>query len=349
MRIPPITPDTERFSPDRIFLVSDSNLPAERLEAFKATLAERFHGVPMDEASLEGGEGIKTTQTLSALWSIWSDKGLSRSSCVIAAGGGTLTDVVGFAASTFKRGVNWIVVPTTLLCMVDAAIGGKTGINASGIKNLVGSFWPPVAVWTEATWLHSLPQKELWNGWMEMAKHALVGDAGIWGQTATSSPLLATTDELFDWAMRSAAIKQAIVEDDPIETGKRKVLNFGHTLGHALEACSQEAENASRPPMPHGIAVGWGMRWALRWSADLTPDAAAELLTAEKALAGWLEQAAWGKRPAFAPEALWQKMLGDKKNHSGAVLDIALAGLGKPNWDQPLSRDAFELVWQQLA
>lgn len=338
------------LAPDRICMVADEILAEEALADLVTRLNDHFHDVAVVVSKLKAGESVKTTATLAQLWAEWNAQGLSRSSLVIAVGGGTITDVVGFAASTYKRGVRWVAVPTTLLCMVDAAIGGKTGINASGIKNLVGSFWPPVAVWTEPVWLKTLPEEELWNGWMEMAKHALVGDASVWGQTSATSPPQAPIHELFQWALRSAAFKQRIVANDPMEQGQRKILNFGHTLAHALEACSHDqAAGSERGIIPHGIAVGWGMCWALRWSAARTPMVAEELCKAEAVLRGWLANAHWGDRPVFSAGDLWQKMQGDKKNRSGTVLDVALQGIGEPIWDQTVTREDFESVWLQLA
>lgn len=349
MNLPQFDTELDNHTPDVICVVADSNLTGSAVDGLIADVKTRFDGIPVHSMTLKGGEAVKTPETLTQIWSLWQEQGLSRSSLVIATGGGTITDVVGFAASTFKRGMRWIAVPTTLLCMVDAAIGGKTGINAAGIKNLAGSFWPPLAVWTQPVWLNTLPQIELWNGWMEMAKHALVGDAQSWDQTSATSPLRATTEELFQWALRSAAFKQQIVANDPVEKGERKILNFGHTLAHAIEACSHEDESGSgSAAIPHGIAVGWGMRWSLRWSSHTFPAFAAELNASEAVLTRWLEEAHWGQRPAFATDALWQKILGDKKNRSGVVLDIALEGIGRPKWDQAVSWEVFESVWQQL-
>jgi 5-deoxy-5-amino-3-dehydroquinate synthase len=197
------------------------------------------------------GEEHKTPATITELCRRFAQSGLTRADCVVAVGGGMVTDVAGFAAAVYHRGVAVVHVPTTLLGMVDAAIGGKTGVNLPEGKNLVGAFWPPVAVLCDTDLLASLPEREWRCGNGEMAKyHFLTGD-----------DLLALPLE--ERIARCVAIKAAVVAVDPEErTGQRATLNYGHTLAHALEV-------AGRFDLRHGEAVAIGLVFAAELAAEL--------------------------------------------------------------------------------
>ncbi len=206
---------------------------------------------PHDVLTIGRGEQHKTLATIEDLCRGFARAGLTRADCVVAIGGGMVTDVAGFAAATYHRGVAVVHVPTTLLGMVDAAIGGKTGVNLPEGKNLVGAFWPPAAVICDTELLDSLPEREWRCGHGEMAKyHFLTGD-----------DLLALPLE--ERIARCVAIKTAVVAADPQErTGRRATLNYGHTLGHALEV-------AGRFDLRHGEAVAIGLVFAAELAAEL--------------------------------------------------------------------------------
>lgn len=203
---------------------------------------------------VRSGERTKDIDVCRALWAHLSERHADRSAVLVALGGGVITDLGGFVAATYKRGIRCVNVPTTLMGMVDAAIGGKTAIDLAGIKNLVGVFADPVAVHVHVPFLRSLGKRELLNGVAEMVKHGLVRDADHWH--ALRRAPLHDLEALAPLIARSAAIKAEVVSEDPHEQGPRKLLNFGHTIGHAVEALALEGTQRS---LLHGEAVAVGM------------------------------------------------------------------------------------------
>lgn len=332
--------------PDKIVVFCDQNLKHDHVESARIAIENAHPQAMLELLELSGGESLKSLEGISSVWNSLVAIEASRSSLVVAIGGGSVTDAVGFAASTFKRGLPWLAVPTTLLGMVDAAWGGKTGINWGDLKNMVGTFHPPVVVWTEPEWLETLPELEIWNGWMEMVKHALIFDAQAWTDLAQIHPINIQKAELFKRAMASAMIKNQIVTSDPFEKSQRKWLNFGHTIGHAIEAMGQQGNTPL--PIPHGISVGWGMRFSLRLSsAQLAlPDSAK--LEADSKLQEWLESAGYGDKPQLNTDVMWDKILQDKKNKEGTVLEVGLEAVGQALCDVPLEHRDFVRIWDQL-
>jgi len=208
---------------------------------------------------LPGGESNKTWATVEAACRSWLGEGLDRGASVLAVGGGIVTDTIGFAAASYLRGIAWIAAPTTLLGMVDAAIGGKTGINLREGKNLIGAFWPPRLVVADTGTLATLPERELRAGLAEVVKTAWIGDHGLLGAVPDVGDRTygaAPPETWDDIVARSVAIKAAIVAADEREAGRRKALNLGHTIGHALEAATRYER------FLHGEAVAWGLEAA---------------------------------------------------------------------------------------
>lgn len=210
-----------------------------------------------------GAEDInKTLETLASVWKALGDKGATRHSLMINLGGGMVTDLGGFAASTFKRGISYINIPTTLLAMVDASVGGKTGINFNGLKNEIGVFSPASSVLIDSEFLKSLDLHNLLSGYAEMLKHGIISTTTHWAE------LLNIDWNHIDYSMlqalvaQSVQIKENIVEQDPFEKGIRKALNLGHTVGHAFESLALETHH----PVLHGYAVAWGMVCELYFS-----------------------------------------------------------------------------------
>lgn len=208
--------------------------------------------------TVSAGDVNKTIEALQSIWKSLSDEGASRKSVIINIGGGVITDIGGFAAATFKRGIRFVNLPTTLLGAVDAAVGGKTGINFNGLKNEIGAFSDAEAVIISTMFFNTLPAQQLLSGYAEMLKHGLLDN------TATLAALMrydvtngtAASDELLHLIEQSVQVKQNIVSSDPRETGMRKALNLGHTVGHAFESF---AMNVRKSPIPHGYAVAWGL------------------------------------------------------------------------------------------
>ncbi len=212
----------------------------------------------LDPSSLlviSGGEQVKNVQGLESVWQFLADRKLDRRSLVVTLGGGATSDLVGFAAATYMRGIEFVHVPTTLLAQVDASIGGKTGINFSGVKNLLGAVSQPSHVVIDIDVLTTLPPREMRSGFAEIVKHGLIADAEYFAYV-TSRPYDAwSLDELLDVVFRSCELKQRVVESDETEQGPRKTLNFGHTVGHAIEEYALQEGIA----LTHGEAVSIGM------------------------------------------------------------------------------------------
>ena len=216
---------------DRVFVLTDDTTHECCLPKVAALLAQ-YDAVPI---TIAHGDQHKTLAALGDVWTALQQGGATRHSLLINLGGGMITDLGGFAAATFKRGINFINIPTTLLAMVDAAVGGKTGVNFGGLKNEIGAFADARFVIINTSFLDTLDAENLCSGYAEMLKHALISDERMWAEHVNfdlSQPDLA---ELQRMVAESIAVKERIVAEDPHEHGIRKALNFGHTIGHALE------------------------------------------------------------------------------------------------------------------
>lgn len=207
--------------------------------------------------TVKSGDANKNLDNLSDLWKKLVEMEATRNTLLINLGGGVVSDMGGFAAATFKRGMPCINIPTTLLAAVDASVGGKTGINFSGLKNLIGSFSEPVASIISTIYFNTLPGQEILSGYAEMLKHGLLENAETLGKLMSTSPVNPSLDTagLLTLVEKSVLVKSRIVENDITETGIRKALNLGHTVGHAFEAYSYSRLS----PIPHGYAVAWGL------------------------------------------------------------------------------------------
>lgn len=224
----------------------------------------RMTGTPENQLfMLPEGEFSKTWEVAGKILDWLVDEHAGKDTLIVCWGGGSVSDVGGFVASIFKRGVPCWNIPTTILSMTDAAIGGKTGIDWKGYKNMVGTIVQPEALWLNPGFLKSLSPDELRFGWAETVKHAIILDPIFFDIMLEKKSVPDFPDE--GWILRSAAIKRRVVEQDPSEKGIRKILNMGHTLGHALEACYLDRST----PLPHGKAVAWGMwmesKCAVNW------------------------------------------------------------------------------------
>lgn len=241
----------EKCPHDRLFILTDEH--THRL------CLPQLQNIPAIQDATEiiiGAEDVhKNLETLASVWQALSEQGATRHSLLINLGGGMVTDLGGFAAATFKRGIAYINIPTTLLSMVDASVGGKTGINFNGLKNEIGVFAPASSMLLETEFLRSLDAHNFFSGYAEMLKHGLISTPEHLAE------LLSFDTEQIDYAAlkamvgRSVQVKENIVEQDPKEHGIRKALNLGHTIGHAFESLAL-AENR---PVLHGYAVAWGI------------------------------------------------------------------------------------------
>ena len=206
--------------------------------------------------TIPDGDEAKTLTTVTRVWDEMERLGVTRRSLVINLGGGMVTDLGGFAAATFKRGVRFINVPTTLLGAVDAAVGGKTGFNFNGLKNEIGAFAPASDVIISTCFFDALPLQEMKSGFAEVLKHAMLSDRDEFLRLLDhdfNAPI--NHDDLLERLRRSVQVKVDIVARDPNEQGERKALNLGHTVGHAFESLAMKRGK----PVPHGYAVAWGL------------------------------------------------------------------------------------------
>ena len=240
---------------DRVFVLTDDTTHECCLPKVAALLAQ-YDAMPI---TIAHGDQHKTLAALGDVWTALQQGGATRHSLLINLGGGMITDLGGFAAATFKRGINFINIPTTLLAMVDAAVGGKTGINFGGLKNEIGAFADARFVIINTCFLDTLDAENLCSGYAEMLKHALISDERMWAEHVNfdlSQPNLA---ELQRMVAESIAVKERIVAEDPHEHGIRKALNFGHTIGHALEEFAlQQAGGAVVSTAPNNQLTSGG-------------------------------------------------------------------------------------------
>ncbi|RRA91719.1 3-dehydroquinate synthase [Paenimyroides viscosum] len=211
--------------------------------------------VTFEIIEIEQGEENKTIETCTAVWESLVELNIDRKALLINVGGGMVCDLGGFVAATYKRGIDFVNIPTSLLAMVDASVGTKTGVNLGGLKNMVGSFSQPQMVLIDTAFLETLPGNQMRSGLAEMFKHGLIADASYWNQLKNLGEL--TTEDLLLLIYHSVSIKNEIVLQDPLEKNVRKLLNFGHTLGHVLETYSNSGKGIQ--PLLHGEAIAIGM------------------------------------------------------------------------------------------
>lgn len=287
------------------------------------------HLLEAENIQVRPGEQSKDLDVCRAIWGHLAERAAGRDAVLIALGGGVITDLGGFVAATYKRGISCILVPTTVMGMMDASIGGKTAIDLQGVKNLIGVYSDPVSVHIHPPFLRTLGKREVLSGVAEMIKHGLVRDADHWN--AVRRAQLHDLSELAPLIRRSAAIKAEVVTEDPREQGQRKLLNFGHTIGHAMEAFALEGRDGS---LLHGEAVAMGMVCATWLSCHLG------LLDRDRMNA--VQEHLLGLFPIIPLQAtdnirLLELMRNDKKNVNGGFRFTLLTGIGSAQVDVPVT------------
>lgn len=310
----------------KLFIVTDDNVGPLFLDKLVAELP----GTPASIV-LPSGEKHKDIGTVQKIWTALHAAGCDRKSLVINLGGGVTCDLGGFAAATYMRGIDFINIPTTLLAQVDASIGGKTGFNFGGVKNLIGSFDQPRAVVIDPQTLSKLPTREFIAGFGEIVKHGLVADAGYFNDIAVCSPQRLTASELENIIAKSCRIKQQIIQSDVNEAAARRLVNFGHTVGHALEALSLETDK----PLLHGEAVSVGMLAEARISEYLGKLTAEDIDKLEKALT---RIGLPTRVTNFGVENILARMQSDKKNENGTTNFTLLSSIGQAEYNQTVDR-----------
>jgi 3-dehydroquinate synthase len=279
--------------------------------------------------TVDSGEENKVLETCEAIWQTMTDEKLDRHAVLIIIGGGVLGDMGGFCAATYKRGIDFILIPTTLLAQADASIGGKLGIDFNNFKNHIGVFKQPALTLLYAGFLKTLPEQELRSGFAEVIKHALISDKELWDEIRTKDLKAQNWNALLK---QSAEFKYSVIEEDPFEKGLRKILNAGHTVGHALESYFLADGNK----ILHGEAIAAGLVCEA-WIASekkLLDDASLDGITA-------YILTIFGKLPI--PEHALQQIaalcLQDKKNKGNSVLSALPEGIGKAKWDVEISAE----------
>ncbi|WP_425562809.1 3-dehydroquinate synthase [Mucilaginibacter panaciglaebae] len=310
----------EKGGYSRFFILTDENTAKYCLPLLRERLGDPDN---FDIIEVNAGEESKDIDFCIGVWKMLIDFGADRQSLLINLGGGVISDLGGFAASTFKRGIDFVHVPTTLLSQVDASVGGKTGIDINSIKNIIGTFTQPKAVFIEGEFLKTLPSRQILSGTAEMLKHGLICDAEYWNQLKQSD---LTTPA--DWMVyRSVAIKNAVVLEDPNEKNIRKSLNFGHTIGHAVETYSLINDKDS---LSHGEAIAIGMICEAYLSHKKSSLSAEELTEITQVLMNLYPR--YNLKTADNT-TLIDYMLKDKKNQNGKINCTLLSKIGQFNID----------------
>jgi shikimate kinase/3-dehydroquinate synthase len=302
-----------------VMIVSDEHVAALYLPRVEASL--RGAGFEVSSLVIPAGEENKNLQQASRLWEGMLAAGLDRGSTVVALGGGVVSDLAGFAASTFLRGLKWVVVPTSLLAMVDAGLGGKTGIDLPQGKNLVGSFHAPSLVLIDPDVLTTLPAAEFRSGLAEAIKHGLINDPLLYRKCLTiPTDITGTIPNLEEIIQRAVAVKVQVIREDPFENGRRAVLNLGHTIGHAVELVSGYT-------LRHGEAVAIGLAAETRLAEDLQIAASglSDTLSQDLKQAGLPVEIP----PGLDLEEIMLALKNDKKRKNGKVRFALLSAVGK--------------------
>lgn len=286
------------------------------------------------EIVIKAGEQHKNLQTVQRIWRTLMKHHADRNALLINLGGGVVTDLGGFTASTYKRGIKFINVPTTLLSMVDAAIGGKTGVDFGNAKNQIGTFAEAEEVIIDPVFLETLPQREICSGLAEVLKYGFIADSNL---------LNVNLENYQQYITRCGEIKREIVMQDPTEKGLRKVLNFGHTLGHAIESHCLTTDY----PLLHGEAVGLGILGALWLSVKQLGLDEKVLQNFEKQLPMLLSEA----KTSFSGsdiEPILGYLVHDKKNKGEKPQFVLLEAVGKPVWDVEIEPNLVEESLQYI-
>jgi 3-dehydroquinate synthase len=303
----------------KIFVIADENTTLHCLPYF----SEKIKKFSYQTITIPSGENHKNLDCCKTVWQELADKGADPSSLIINLGGGVVTDLGGFVASTFKRGVDFINIPTSLLAMVDAAVGGKNGVDLGIVKNQIGVIKNPELVLIDTRFLETLPEEQLLSGLAEMLKHGLIHSQEYWDKMKNID--LKNTQELETLIWESIQIKNEIVRKDPLEQHLRKTLNYGHTLGHAIE--SHFLDKPGKKPLLHGEAVAAGIVLATYLSAEMFDFPKEKLAEVSQTMFKFFPKQHFDQNDV---EAILKLTAFDKKNRNGQVLFVLLQEIGNP-------------------
>lgn len=315
----------KEVSLNRIFVLADEHTAQHCLPILKAATPSQ---VKIHQIVVPAGESSKSIESATHIWKELLAGHATRNDCLVNLGGGMITDLGGFAASLFKRGMKFVHFPTTLLAQVDASIGGKTGIDFGNLKNMIGTWSQPEAIFILPDFLSTLDERQLRNGWAEMMKHALIADADYWQKVKHFNP-----SHIGSCIQRSVEIKKKIVNADPWEQALRKILNFGHTVGHALEAYFLQYAGKE---VFHGEAIAAGMiceAWIATHCCGLSPNVYMDI---ENAIDGVYSRLTF---PGAAITELIDLMLQDKKNANQEIRMALIRSIGDALPQVPVNTD----------
>lgn len=312
---------------DRTFFLVDETTERCCLPLVSAMACVKGAGVIVIGAT----DTHKTLESLAHVWQALGEGGATRHSLLINIGGGMVTDLGGFAASTFKRGINYINIPTTLLSMVDASVGGKTGINFNGLKNEIGVFNNASTVILDTQFLKTLDEENICSGYAEMLKHGLISNEQMWAALLGFDLEHPNLQQLRGMVADSVAVKERIVTEDPTEKGIRKALNLGHTVGHAFESLA-----LTRTPVLHGYAVAWGLICELYLSVIKTGFPTDKM----RQTVSFIKEH-YGKMTITCDDypTLLELMTHDKKNVAGTINFTLLGGIGDIRINQTATKE----------
>lgn len=271
---------------------------------------------------VEAGEKFKILETCQRIWEQLTHMGFDRHSILIVLGGGVLGDMGGFCASTFKRGIDFILIPTTLLSQVDASVGGKLGIDFMGFKNHIGLFREPTSTLISSDFLSTLPVRELRSGFAEVIKHTLISDVAKWNSIRKNGLDEQNWNDLINFSVQ---FKSRVAETDPFEKGIRKILNFGHTIGHAVESGCLNTET----PLFHGEAIAIGMITESHISFQKGMLKESNL----KEIANYIIDVFGKEKDLLKTDSIMKWVVQDKKNKDNVTLMALLEGAGHAVWD----------------
>lgn len=315
--------ETESYS--SIVFLCDSNTHLQCYPLVQVALQKL--SIPIFQVVVSAGEEHKTIESAQFIWAEMLKNNLDRNALMINLGGGLICDLGGFSASLYKRGIDFIHLPTTLLAMVDASIGGKCGVDFNHLKNQIGLFQQPKSIFINTQFLRSLPKEEVLSGMAEIYKHALIANSNLWEQCKKET--LVNSTELIQLA---ADLKWQIVKQDPYEKGVRKLLNFGHSIGHGLESFFLE----SGRPIPHGFAIAAGMICEAYLSVKKTGLSQADFNQIKILLGSQYPKLSW---KASETNQLVKYIQNDKKNKNGVCLFVLLKSPGDALYDQLVGLD----------
>jgi 3-dehydroquinate synthase len=326
--------DLKKYS--KIFVLTDTQIEKSVLKNTNKFLLEEMHLIVVPS-----GERAKSIDTVTEIWKELLQQKADRKSLLINLGGGVIGDLGGFAASTYMRGIDFLQIPTTLLAMVDASIGGKTGVNFEETKNIVGTFNQPLGVVSDVDLLKSLSKRILTEGFGEIIKHGLIADKKYFEFVISKKPEEFSQKELATIIERSCKIKSEIFQKDPTENGIRKAVNFGHTIGHAIESLSQD----TNIPLLHGEAVSIGIVAASYISHFKNMITVKDVERIKNALTNAGLPITF---PGLKKEDVLEKMKSDKKTEKNIIMWTLLKRIGNAVVNEKVQNNLIEKALEEV-